>query len=962
MKKALLLIATFFTLISYCQIKVVSDINTGTAGSNPEEFFQFKNQLYFKALLTEPFNNSVQEQKKHWKTDGTVTGTLQIDDLPITQYFYPTENFIFYFNGQKVVRYDGNKTEEVTIDLTIVQNFVGAYGSDFYFIGKLSQTEEALYKTDGTTTTALLTLPNSERLDASNNKQNFFKFNDNNIIIYLETETNGREPYISDGTPAGTRLLKNITANDSSTPSTTFHQVGNFSIFKLGNKHLWTSDGTETGTKKIKEFTGASYKAINYITPFKNKLYFGFDKELWETDGTEAGTKMVFSNINSDGIIQSIIKKENELVIFTQNGIHLFDGTSNTTTRLNTPDVSLIRNESILIGNTIYFNAYYKNKEYRIWTTDGTDAGTKTIKAVWPDGAVPSVYQKINDKFIFTIGSTVGEYNKGELWVSDGTDAGTKLLKDINKTGNLNSAPKFQTTLNGKVYFSADDNVHGRELFVYDGTSSTLVKDIYPGFNSSKPHDFYVINDKIIFKAYTKDEGLELWITDGTESGTKILKDINPNGSGFQDDGRSYVRLGYFKMFNNEYYFFANDGVKGMELWKTDGTTAGTVLIKDINPGGNSSYRPALDQRPKLTIYDNHLYFIASNSGSDNNLRAHKMWKTDGTTAGTVDVKIINDIIKNNTHVESKTFVFNNQLYFYGRETATNRYELFRTDDTNGTVKIADTKISLTTIFYPLKERIYYAYNDNSGAGTELWAIDKNDNIAMYKDLVSGAHSASPSLFYKFKEYFYINIRNEQFRAELWRFSDTTEPEKIIIKKENETIDGFFDFIQKNDQLFIINAQSDNNVFTYQMNRVDNTSTALTPVFTINNSVNFKNLAGAFNTHAAFLNDKLYFTGNIESKGEELLSLDLKTLSVEDDFNKNNTALTIAVYPNPVQNVLKIQLKNNLKKATIYNLLGKKLEEFTTKTIAVSKYKTGIYILKVEDEFGNNYSKKWIKQ
>src|SRR5438270_914055 len=37
-------------------------------------------------------------------------------------------------------------------------------------------------------------------------------------------------------------------------------------------------------------------------------------------------------------------------------------------------------------------------------------------------------------------------------------------------------------------------------------------------------------------------------------------------------------------------FFTANDGVKGVELWKSDGTVSGTGLVKDIRPGSTGSY------------------------------------------------------------------------------------------------------------------------------------------------------------------------------------------------------------------------------------------------------------------------------------------------------------------------------------------------------------------------------------
>ncbi|TVZ55076.1 putative secreted protein (Por secretion system target) [Lutibacter sp. Hel_I_33_5] len=956
MKKLLILAFMLISAFNFAQLKVVSDINKGTSGSNPEDFFEFKGELYFSALITEPYTNN--DVIKLWKTDGTEIGTKQLEDIERTRnnYFHYSENYIFYFNGQKFVKTDGTTTQDVNIDLANFQYVVGAYGNYFYFINSIGE-ERALYKTDGTTTTLLKSFPKSERLSASDNKKNIFKFNDSKIIIYLETETHGREPYITDGTPAETKLLKNITINDSSTENTTFHQVNNFSVFKIGVNHLWKSDGSENGTKKIKEFTFSRTKIIDFITPFNSKLYFSYYKELWETDGTETGTKMVFDEINNEGLIRGISKIGNNLMILTQQAVHLYDGSSNTTTKLNTPDLSLVQTKFISIGNKAYFNADYKGQGFRIWTTDGTEAGTKSLKPVWPDGKVPSTLQKINNKLIFSSGSTQGTYNIGELWVSDGTDTGTKLLKDINKAGNINSSPQFLTKLNGKVYFAADDNINGRELFVFDGTTTTLVKDINPGFQSSKPHDFYLFGDKIIFKAYSLDKGLELWITDGTTAGTKILKDINPNGDGFLNDNRAYVRIGYFKEFNSELYFFANNGTNGMELWKTDGTEAGTTMLKDINSGANSCSRPALDLRPKIVETNNELYFYAAISGSDNNLSSFKMWKTDGTTDGTVLADDINSAVKSNTISGNKSFSFNNHFYFYGREFSTNQLKLFRTDGANTIKFIPNLKIYQTTQFFPNSERIYYVYNENMGAGTELWAIEKDDTVGLFKDIVSGAHSSSPSRFFKINGYLYFQISNADFKGELWRIGDNFQPEVVLSPQNNLGFNGYERLLSNGEDLLIFEA--DVNV-GYKLSQLDLTTKTLTEVFSINNKFIYGQTVGGFNVYHTIINDKLYFTGNIEGKGEELLSIDFKTLSIENLSLNHNSR--IIIYPNPVKNDLSIKLKSKIKKGSIFNILGKKILSFSSKKVDVSRINPGIYILKVEDIYGNISSKKWIKK
>lgn len=71
--------------------------------------------------------------------------------------------------------------------------------------------------------------------------------------------------------------------------------------------------------------------------------------------------------------------------------------------------------------------------------------------------------------------------------------------------------------------------------------------------------------------------GAELWKSDGTQAGTVLVKDIRPGPGGSNPEGLVNV--------NGVLFFRANDGVNGYELWKSDGTKTGTVLVRDIRPG-----------------------------------------------------------------------------------------------------------------------------------------------------------------------------------------------------------------------------------------------------------------------------------------------------------------------------------------------------------------------------------------
>lgn len=167
--------------------------------------------------------------------------------------------------------------------------------------------------------------------------------------------------------------------------------------------------------------------------------------------------------------------------------------------------------------------------------------------------------------------------------------AGTTLLKDINSGAN-SSYPYGFTEFNGKLYFRADDGTNGSELWVTDGTvvGTSLFKDINPGVGSSSPYGFTEFNGKLYFKADDGANGYELWVTDGTVAGTTLLKDINPGANAsfpttlqYQAKrGRAYLSGNFDKLI-----LIAYDDIHGQELWSSDGTSAGTVMLMDFYLG-----------------------------------------------------------------------------------------------------------------------------------------------------------------------------------------------------------------------------------------------------------------------------------------------------------------------------------------------------------------------------------------
>merc|ERR1711871_634975 len=199
--------------------------------------------------------------------------------------------------------------------------------------------------------------------------------------------------------------------------------------------------------------------------------------------------------------------------------------------------------------------------------------------------------------------------------------------------------------------------------------------DINPGIESSNPAGFCSTGGKlpIYFSAYDPTNGRELWASD--ESGTTLVKDIN---SGVASSSPEYLIF-----FNNMIYFKASDGQFGHELWASDGTSAGTSLIADIKPGAgdsNPSYIAILTSRLNAQQY---LIMVAQDgdmsAGDREGLGGSQLWRSDGTTAGTYRCfrRTQNDFYMDFDSLDAqhpaRMAVFEDSIYMPARFSSTNR-------------------------------------------------------------------------------------------------------------------------------------------------------------------------------------------------------------------------------------------------------------------------------------------------
>jgi len=215
-----------------------------------------------------------------------------------------------------------------------------------------------------------------------------------------------------------------------------------------------------------------------------------------------------------------------------------------------------------------------------------------------------------------------------------------------------------------------------------------------------------VISETIFFAADDGTYGNELWKTDGTYTGTMMVKDVNPTGSS---------NPSWFTVVSGTVFFAAADGVHGDELWKSDGTITGTVMITDINPSG--------DSRPGWLInVDGMLYFSARDS-----TYGDELWKSDGTAAGTVLVKDIN--LSGGSDLSR--FMAVGKTIFFPADDGVHGRELWKSDGTDsGTVLVKDVYPGPTTgllydfTFTEVDGTLYFSGDDDTSLGQQLWQSD----------------------------------------------------------------------------------------------------------------------------------------------------------------------------------------------------------------------------------------------
>jgi|GEM_PF-665977 len=432
---------------------------------------------------TEPAETSVpMPQTRRWNgkyfytSKGAATGSI---NLSVTDGTAAGTQKIFTFT--KAV---GSSIVSVGV-YAPAQNFMYlGVVSTFPFAGGSTPQQYDLWKSDGTTagtvliksfstTTAGQVLFHSSGY--ANGYTNLSVMGDMMIFRGYEAAT-GTEIWKTDGTTAGTTVLKDINAGTNGTAPWHFGKAGGKMVFS-SNTGLWATDGTEAGTQLIKAFDG--FSVGSYIAEggnnFRNKYFFYAGTpadgiEPWVTDGTAAGTKML-KDCNPG----------------TASGLPFATTARNSTYFIATEDYAYFP--------TIKFDAtgVSTGSGFRLWRTDGTEAGTIALSDVDSSSTAPLTAAGRHNLYMLLVDPASGFGGRTFPFISNGTVAGTRRVNKSNASAGNLIAYKDAGWFSAPTGEVTSTNQYDNEWARTDGTLANTGKafDIYPGQATVGPVTYY---------------------------------------------------------------------------------------------------------------------------------------------------------------------------------------------------------------------------------------------------------------------------------------------------------------------------------------------------------------------------------------------------------------------------------------------------------------------------------------
>ncbi|QRK08832.1 hypothetical protein JQX13_01260 [Archangium violaceum] len=382
------------------------------------------------------------------------------------------------------------------------------------------------------------------------------------LFFVVNDETHGSELWVSDGTPGGTRLVKDIAPGQEDSGAYNLKAVGSTLLFfryvsatttTPARNELWRSDGTDTGTVMVKDL-GPDASLIFSQAIVGNTLFFALSdaahgSELWKSDGTEAGT----------GLVKDIVPGPDSSNPFSLRAV----------------------------GQHVFFTAAEASHGTELWRTDGTEAGTTLVADLLPgpDSSFPQLLAPAGCDLYLTTRDTANRSMRLYRLRNDATGVNVKFVAPLPNSSidpDTSLSVTTSTVANGKLFLALSLQGMGpapldTQLWVSDGTSAGTKLLHHPlSLSDEFGSTLYTLDDRVLFSGSDDANGLEPWVSDGTENGTRRVRDIAPGAT--SSFPRDFTRVG------SKVFFVANDAVHGNELW--------LLPLVNSQDGANASLQP----------------------------------------------------------------------------------------------------------------------------------------------------------------------------------------------------------------------------------------------------------------------------------------------------------------------------------------------------------------------------------
>ena len=614
--------------------RLVTDFCPGLCGSFARPLGTVGDQLYFATL------------GQLWKTDGTDQGTVFIAQPAETSQRNAIhtgvmlgDKLLFVAPHDELGRalWTSDGTAEGTVDIPISFESVSGLvnltvlGDYVYFSTVGSFGNSRLWRTDGTAdgTTTVKQLCDSCYVHPSSmtvlGDRLFFVANDG---------THGTEPWISDGTSDGTQMLADLVpGSDSSFPNSVAVLgnilYGTFGSHCSGAGCLFRTDGTPAGTRLAPELfpplaTGNPVR----IQAAGSTLYlriFDSPEALWAIGGPGG-----LAHLGDHGTVQLLGADARGTLLYrtydsTHWSLRATDGTSQTTRTVLEPayvsELGSVSDRTLLVARA---NANGLTEETELWITNGNNTGTSLLTDPTPPTSHSNPSQMVAwGSDLALVGLEDGS-NRRAVWFFDGQSA-QSLASDF--------YPGPLAVAEDRLYVGTALDP-GLLVFERDGESRPLA---IPG----SPSELVAFQDRLLAAAGSPGQGL--WATDGTQDGTELIIDVHPGWSWgcpilcpppFPEPFPNNLTP-----FGDQTLFvaFEDDGGPG-QLWATDGTLAGTRVVREFEMDPGAGRDAIFDSPNDLTRVGDWVYFTAFERET-----GREVWRTDGTTDGTALVTDLTD-------------------------------------------------------------------------------------------------------------------------------------------------------------------------------------------------------------------------------------------------------------------------------------------------------------------------------